>query len=577
MILVRGTIKNKTTKILLVKAPDVYTKYGRGGEIWLPIELAELAAYVLKHNKNVNIEIFSPHLEKLPFRKVVNKCCSGNYDIIGISYMTVSADYAYQLSSFIKKFTKSLLVHGGTHVTLCPNEVIEHCDIGIIGEGELTFSEIIEKYQQKALTLSKIKGIVYKENNNIKITPSREFIKDMDEMPFPRYDLLPMDKYDKPLHYTGERMIDIMESRGCPYNCSFCVSPTHWRRRLRMHSPQYIINHIKLLIKNYNITNFHFHGDNFMIQPGFVKRLCDLIIKNKLKIKWCALTRPEHVIKHKNLLPLMKKAGCFGIEIGIDSAEENALAATNKGQDLSTALNALKILKKKGMILLYTLMGFNPEETIYGYYKQQIVVFKKIFGFDTIKGGQASTPYPSTDYGINYGRYGVLLAHTWDEYDHSLIPFIPNSLLDGKPLRTKKKLWLNDYYIIIGGYYNWRVDIFPVYNSLFTRFFLSLDYMRRLKRFYSLCFGKYTLREIATIIENHTGMKHEESMRFCGFCTLILAKMGLITDANLDPIKRAEIKPIYKGFSGNLKSLFIYILMAVRFYFGNKERIKGRM
>jgi len=563
--------------ILLVWPPDVYGKYGTSlGKQWLPIGLGKIASYLRERKSNINIRILCAALEKFSFGQVVDFVRSRPWDIIGISYITVQAPYTFALSRLIKKYSRALLVHGGVHPTINVEETASYADFCVLHEGEETFLEIVDSLEKDRLELEEIKGIAFKKNNKLITTPPREFIKDIDEIPFPAYDLFPMKEYDDRMHVTNEPMVHIMESRGCPYNCAFCVSPRLWKRRVRWHSADYLVDYMKYIVKDYGIYNFHFHGDNLLLRPDLVEKLCQKILDQKLKVKWCALTRAEHVNRHKKILPLMKKAGCIGIELGIDSAEPEALAAINKRQKTSEVVEAFKNQKQAGLTPLFTIMSFNPEETILGYYQQQREIFSKVLNYNLIHPGQTSTPYPGTNYWERKDSLGLVLADYWEEFDHKLIPFIPYSLLRGKPKKTQRGLRFNEYLIILGTYFTCRVDLFNFKGSKLETLARAVGYIRKLGKYYSLCDGQYTVEEIGNFFAQEETMSYKEAMRFVGFATLMCAKMGLIKDMGSKKMKKKKIRPFFAGRAGRLKSILRYIYAGASFHLlGWKEKIKS--
>lgn len=561
--------------ILLIWPPDNYAKYDTAlGKQWLPIGLGKIAAYLREKKPNVNIKILCPALENLSFKEVIEEVNSQSWDIIGLSYITVQAPYAFTLSKIIKKNTPALLVHGGVHPTTNPQESINYADLCVLHEGEKTFLEIVNRVEDNNLDLEEIKGIGYQKNGEFVTTAPRELIKNIDETPFPTYDLFPMEKYDDRMHVTNEPMVHIMESRGCPYNCSFCVSPKMWKRITRWHSPKYIIEYIKYILKDYQIDNFHFHGDNFLLRPDWVENLCQKIIDNKLDIKWCALTRAEHVNTSKDLLPLMKESGCIGIELGIDSAQPEALEVLNKGQQTSEVIKAFKYQRKAGMTPLFTVMSFNPMETIHGYYQQQREVFKKALNYKVIHPGQTSTPYPGTRLWAEKEKFGLVIADNWEQFDHKLIPFIPFSLLRGKPQKSQKHLNLNEQMIILGTYYTCRVDLFNNKKGKLENISQLLRLRRILKNYYSLCTGTYTVQEIAEFIVHDKIINQKEALRFVAFATMMSAKLGIIKDMNSKIMKK--VKPFYNGKLERIKSILKYIYVGAAFHlFGAQEKIKA--
>src|SRR3989338_6475585 len=162
----------------------------------------------------------------------------------------------------------------------------------------------------------------------------------------------------------------VIGSRGCPYNCSYCVSPLIWLREVRWRSPENVIEELKEIIKKFQIPQFHFWDDNFLLNREYVIGLCEGILKENLKIKWIGLTRASHVQKNKDLIDLLAKAGCIGLEVGIESANPETFLQIHKEENLAVIEEIAKLQKDNGMYPLFTYMAFNPGETINGYYLQ---------------------------------------------------------------------------------------------------------------------------------------------------------------------------------------------------------------
>ena len=192
---------------------------------------------------------------------------------------------------------------------LLPEEALNHADVIVCHEGEETMAELMDKVK-KGKDFHGLKGIIYNSNGNLRINEPRPFIKDLDSIPFPDWELLEhMERYDTPMHIVGGQRMPIFGSRGCPYNCTFCSSPKIWKRRVRWRKADQVALEMKTIKEKYGIKSVHFWDDNLMMKPSFMEKLCQEIITLGLDMNWVGLTRASHIAKHSELLRLMKQAG----------------------------------------------------------------------------------------------------------------------------------------------------------------------------------------------------------------------------------------------------------------------------
>ena len=287
-------------------------------------------------------------------------------DIIGISVWTTFAASAFKIASICKEYDRNIpVVMGGPHITIKYDEVAKICpdvDFLIRGEGEKTFVELVKALKAKATglsaishELSAIKGISYRWNGKIVHNPTREFIQDLDSIPFPSRDLLINKK-----SYNSEDMGLLMTSRGCPYNCSYCATSI-WERKTRYRSIDNVIEEIKFVTDKYGTRQFTFKDDSFTVNKKRVLEFCERLIKENIEINWDCNTRVNLV--DEELLKKMKKAGCNSIKVGIETGSERILKLMNKNITLEQCRQAAKLFRKVDIHWTgYFMMGI-PSET----------------------------------------------------------------------------------------------------------------------------------------------------------------------------------------------------------------------
>jgi len=511
----KRSAKSQKPSILLIHPVFSYT-----GKKTLPVGLCYLAAYLRNKINNLDLEIFDAHILNSSLFQLQRKILQKKWEIIGISYWTIQAENSFIISSFIKKHVDSFLVHGGVHATVCPEEAIQYADCIVLHEGEETFFELVQAVLNGRKGLDDIPGIVHKKDGKIITTPPRPFISNLDELPFPAFDLLPLGLYDSPMHVTGGKRLPLIGSRGCPYNCSFCTSPLFWKRKLRTRTPLNIVTEIAENKRRYGIHQIHFWDDNMVINKSWIQELCNLLITKKMKINWCGLSRAEHIVKQRNLLPLMKKAGCVGIEIGIESFSDQAAQITNKGEKIKDMIRAARFMKKAGIVPLYTHMVFTPGETISSYYeKERFLKSIELKKFSSDGGfGQAATPHRKTVFEREAPSLGIVLCKELSHYSHQRVNFIPFSLLNDIPVK------------------NCKGDFMPYVFESLRLILVSISLSPKEIRAYIIttCLllkyinGKNTLKQLTNKIINAFSFPKENTIRYCALAIAALARKNLI-------------------------------------------------
>jgi len=247
----------------------------------------------------------------------------------------------------------------GSHGTTMPEWVFDNCQVDFIirGEPELSASDLIVTLAAEQ-AFSKVSGLSYRQGGKIVNNPSERII-DLDVLPLPAYDLLPMDKYssndyEKPFSV-------IMTSRGCPYNCVFCLKAMMPGRYI-VRSVEKVIEEIEYLINNFQIKSVFFQDWEFFIDGDRVERICSAIIDRGLRFSWGANARATDIIKSRGIMPLVKRAGCINVNLGMESASDRVLIEINKKITSADLRSAIDILKENGVAGGYCVLLNAPGE-----------------------------------------------------------------------------------------------------------------------------------------------------------------------------------------------------------------------
>jgi len=399
-------------KILLIHPPSKFLLKEKLGIIAIPLGLAYLASPLEKDGHTVKI-VDSPSLG-YEFDDVKEEIKKFAPEVVGITATTSNIYNAYNVAQLAKGIDPRIkVIIGGPHVTFTAKQTLTECpfiDIVVRGEGEVTFRELVNKLQffgEDFSLLKQIKGITFKIKDTIIETEDRPFIKNLDEIPFPAYHLLPMERYK----VRNKRFGNIITSRGCPFSCIFCSSSQLFGKIWRARSPENVIKEIKLLKEKYNVTEIEFLDDTFTLNRKRAEKICDLLIKEKLKISWACSSRVDTI--DKGLIEKLKMAGCHTIYVGVESGSQEILNIINKGITLSQAEKTINLIKKVKLNSFASFIIGIPGETVKTI-KSTINFAKKLspsFVQFTI-----CTPYPGTKLFEMAKEKGWLLTKDWSKY-----------------------------------------------------------------------------------------------------------------------------------------------------------------
>ena len=370
-------------KILLINPPQTFYPGSEPPAGNLPIGLMYIATVLQEANYKVEILdafITGAGIQKnseattvgLTFEQITQEIQVRKPDIVGIAGpFTAQIENAIKTSRVTKEVNPNILtVIGGPHVTLVSKEFLEEnktVDIAVVGEGEYTMLEIAQEFEGKK-QLKTIDGIAYRQGGNVIVNPRRPFIENLDEVPYPAYDLVDMEQYLSPkqIGYRSfqDRAISMVTSRGCPFNCCFCAVHLHMGQGFRAHSADYVLSHIQYVVDKYKVKNVFFEDDNLTLDVKRFEAICDGIIERKIKIGWETPNGVRADCLNLDLLKKMKRSGCKSVFVGVESGDQQILdKVICKSLDLNRVVEFAKNSKEIGLKTgAFYIIGF-PGET----------------------------------------------------------------------------------------------------------------------------------------------------------------------------------------------------------------------
>jgi anaerobic magnesium-protoporphyrin IX monomethyl ester cyclase len=408
----------------------------RENMVWPQVSLAQMAALL---HPTYKLKIIDANAEKMSwpaFIKELDKY-QPRYYLTQVTAPTLEND---MYGCFLAKARGAKTIAFGTHVTPIPRESLRPfpaLDFVLVGEPDLSIRDLLDHLEGRfderpefiqnlfekhdpqykpairedgSVDMYGIKGLAWRNGDEIVINFPRPFISDLDDLPIPMHELLPLQKYRMPL--IKGPFTFIVTSRGCPAGCTYCIKHVSYQYTARLRSPSLIMEELWQL-KNLGINNIHMYSDLFTVNRDQVMELCQRMIDEKINIKWTSNSRVDYV--DEEMLQMMGKAGNWLISWGIESGNEQILKHARKGAYPDKAERALIWAKKAGIMNWgYFIIGLpgETEATI-----RQTIEFSKKLPLD-IALFHVAAPYPGTPFFFEVVQNGWFRKGTrWEQVD----------------------------------------------------------------------------------------------------------------------------------------------------------------
>ncbi len=285
--------------------------------------------------------------------------------IVGFTATTISIVSALAAARNCRDSLPGVLICiGGPHVTALPEETMAAgvFDAAILGEGEYTFLDLARRVRDGGRDFSGINGLAYKTEAGLVFNPERSHIKDLDTLPFPAFHLFPPLSSYHPMPGNVKRLpyAQMMTSRGCPFQCTFCDRKV-FGRDFRCRSAANVIDEVEWLVQRFGVREVKFNDDTFNVDAARVEKICEGLMKKKLKLPWTCRVHADNLTR--GLLKTMRRAGCWQIGFGIENADPAMLSRIKKEITPERGRNAARLAKECGMNVKVSFMLGLPGET----------------------------------------------------------------------------------------------------------------------------------------------------------------------------------------------------------------------
>ncbi len=371
-----------------------------------PLGLAYLAGALV--SEGFRVQIIDNAVENLTADELVKEVKDS--DVVGITSTTPSFNTALKYARLIKsKMPETFVVLGGVHASFMPVDAVKGgADAVCIGEGERTIVELADCVE-RGKSVSKIKGICYRDGKRIRFTEKRGFEENLDQLPLPAYNLLPMEKYS----VVGRKLeyFPVISSRGCPFGCIYCVTSRFMGRRFRAKSAAAVGEEIQWLCDEFGTRQIAFSDDTFTLSRKRVLDICREIRERGLDLKWSCSSRVDTV--DRELSAAMAETGCTLVYFGVESASENVLRFYRKRINMQKTRDAIKMVRRDG---IYTACSFilgapmETEDEMMWTIETAIRLNPDYAQFSVL------TPYPGTELYEIARKNKWLLTENFDDY-----------------------------------------------------------------------------------------------------------------------------------------------------------------
>ncbi len=439
--------KDSSYRITFVNPPlsmeERYGKLAGAGNTMPSLGLLSLAAVGREHG-------FEPSVIEAcslgsGYEQTLDQIVATAPGYVGITATTVSVYSAARLAGMLKERMPGVrIVLGGAHLTATPEKTMSlfpEFDVGVLGEGEETLIKLLEADCQGD-DLSQVPGLIVRNSHGLCLTGPRPYIKDLDRLPFPAWDLLP--DFPKayqptPMRFKQLPAASLVTTRGCPNRCLFCDRSV-FGNRCRSFSPEYVLEMIRVLHDRYRVRELVFEDDTMFVLKKNLTALCEMLLREGWGITWSCLGRVNSV--EPELLALMKRAGCWQIGYGIESGNQQILDFIQKKIKLEQVERALRWTKEAGIHTKGFFILGHPLETRET--MQETIDFAKRVDLDDIS-VFLLTPFPGSqlhDIASQYGQFD----DDWRKMNLLQAVFVPTGLTS-KELEEYLRRAMREFYL----------------------------------------------------------------------------------------------------------------------------------
>lgn len=422
------------------------TRYQWAGAVLPPLGILYIAGVL--EQEGLEVIVLDANARKMETEAVLDQVKQESPDIIGMTGTTLSFGENIKIAQGIKALKQDVpIILGGVHAQGALETCLDHdCfDYVIPGEGELTFLEFVRAWESGE-EIDGISGIYYRKGGDVHSTGPGKLVKNLDDLPFPARHLLhdPTAYHQKTFAYRVKPHTTMFTQRGCPFKCVFCSSSKQFREvfnsRIRAHSVEYVGDEIQHLVDTWGIREIYFADDTFNLKKRRVHEMCEMIKTRFPNLLWSC--NFEVNICNEEMMREMKAAGCWLIQVGVETGNPEIMEEIQKGITLEQVRYATEMASRVGLAVKVSFILGHPGETRATV--EDTIRFAQSLPVEYITFGMMA-PLPGTYFWQTADSYGDFDKVAYDKFSMSSASFVPHGLdadyLAGKQKEAHKRVY----------------------------------------------------------------------------------------------------------------------------------------
>jgi len=471
-------------RVLLLEPPKIPWEM-MGDVVAPPLGLAQLAACL--EQADIPVEILDANALEIGWKGLEAAIARTGPDLIGI---TVYTPYVPQVGRAVRvarqAAPQATIVLGGPHVTFTAVETLQavpQVDVVARGEGDQILVDLARALDAGD-GLERVPGISFRRDGSTALAGAGQIVEtpappplDVTTLPMPAFHLLPMDRYRFPA--LGGPFATVLASRGCPFKCTFCSEWPFWRGGWRPCDPEMVVEQLDVLVNRYGRRNIWFGDDCFNVDHDHVAAICEGILQRGIDVNWYYQGRADLLVKHKDLLPLMRRAGNRLVQIGIEASSDEQREELNKQLDTETVKEAVRLLRQNDIVCQGMIIVGMPSDSPRTF--EHKVAFAKRLGIDQPI-FTMYTLFPGTQ------AFDEAVAEGWIELPADYARYDMTHALMPTRHMTRRQVWYYTGWAFTSFYFH------PV--NLVRGLFSRNDWMRRVYRRMLGYIGKQVARSL---------------------------------------------------------------------------------
>jgi len=377
-----------------------------------PLSLSYLAGVLAQEGIEVKIlDFLVTHYDPRKLRREVEDY---RPQLVGATCVTLNYPISRRMLKVCKAFDPRIFtVIGGPHVTFALEETLLQSpwiDAIVIGEGETTLVELARAVEE-AKDIHQVPGIAFADGGMVVKTPPRAAIENLDQLPLPARELLPMARY----RALGTPCT-VITSRGCPFSCIFCSGRRMFGPKVRFRNPGLVVDEIEKLQHDFGLAKINIVDDTFTLNHNHTRAVCEEMLRRNLKLRWSVFARVDRI--SEDLAQLMNRAGCEWVLFGVESADEGILKTIRKGITPEQVRRGVKIAAEAGINVFNSFILGLPGESQETAHKSLAFGDELYHKYGAKYGFHMLSPLPGTEIYERAKDYGIrILSRNWTRYN----------------------------------------------------------------------------------------------------------------------------------------------------------------